>query len=738
MVVFAAMLGPAHAQVSEVVLHNFGTPSHGANPRAGLWRDSAGNLYGTTVYGGAASLGVVFKLSPSGQQTVLHQFAGGKDGAVPYAGVIGDSAGNLYGTTSSGGASGYGTVFKIDPTGHETILYSFTKTNGAQPYGGLVLDSAGNLYGATELGGSNNLGVIFKIDTTGKGSTLYTFTNSSNGNSPLAGLILDSAGNLYGTTMYGGANGRGNVFQLSPTGTLTVLYSFTGGTDGGYPSCTLVRDSAGNLYGTAGSGGTKSMGVVFKLDTAGNETVLYNFKGGADGSDPIAGVARDASGNFYGTTYRGGSANFGVVYKIDTTNKETLLHTFTNGADGATCYAGVIVDPAGNLYGTTYAAGLAGLGVVYKVDAAGQETVLYGFPGATGGVSPSAGLTSAGSYLYSATALGGTYNQGVVYKLDSSGHETVLYTFTGGADGGGPIGTVAVDSGGNVYGTTQAGGISNNGVVYKVDTSGKETVLHSFTGSPDGADPKAGVVLDPAGNLYGTTYGGGASNAGTVFKVDSTGQETVLYNFTGGSDGGMPEAEVTLDSSGNIYGTALAGGANGVGVVFKINSSDQYNVFYSFLTVPNGAGPKAGVIFDSAGNLYGTTSQGGPSRSTEYGAVYKLSPAAQETVLFYFSRIANGGTDPTTGVVLDSAGNVFGTTSNGGPAKYGTVYKIDTAGTESIVYSFTGGADGGIPDASLIVDSSGNLFGTASYGGKSKAGVVFEIKGAAAAAAHRP
>jgi uncharacterized repeat protein (TIGR03803 family) len=211
-------------------------------------------------------------------------------------------------------------------------------------------------------------------------------------------------------------------------------------------------------------------GVVYKLDTTGHETVLYTFKGGADGGYPYAGVIRDSAGNLYGTTYGGGTASWGVVYKLDTTGQETVLYSFTGGADGGEPMAGVIGDSAGNLYGTTN----------------------YG---------------------------GGTATAGVVYKLDTTGHETALYTFSGGADGGWPWAGVIRDSGGNIYGTTFLGGTANEGVVYKLDITGQETVLHSFTGGADGGSPRAGVIRDPAGNLYGTASNGGKRSTGVVFKL---------------------------------------------------------------------------------------------------------------------------------------------------------------------------------------------------------------------------
>jgi uncharacterized repeat protein (TIGR03803 family) len=209
---------------------------------------------------------------------------------------------------------------------------------------------------------------------------------------------------------------------------------------------------------------------------------------------------------------------------------------------------------------------------VFKIDGAGNYTVLYSFTGGVDGGSPLAGLIfdSKGN-LYGTTIGGGALSAGVVFKVDTSGNETVLYSFTGGADGGFPFGGVVLDSKGNLYGTTNGGGASGAGVVFKIDKSGSETVLYSFTGGNDGAYPLwVTLARDAAGNLYGTTVGGGTSNAGVVFKVDTSGNETVLYSFTGGDDGGNPRVGVTLGPDGNLYGTADSGGASSAGAVFEI------------------------------------------------------------------------------------------------------------------------------------------------------------------------
>jgi uncharacterized repeat protein (TIGR03803 family) len=733
-----AIIALAHAplEAGDIVLHNFAAAHRGTNPFAGVIRDQAGNLYGTTGFGGSANRGVVFKVDTQGQETVLYSFTGGADGAVPEANVIGDGSGNLYGTTNSGGASNAGVVFRLDAMGQETVLYSFTGgADGGYPYSGVIRDTAGNLYGTTTYGGGANLGVVYKLDATGHETVLHSFTGAADGGHPNAGLILDAKGNLYGTTVNSGTGFGGVVFRMDPMGNETVLHSFSG-EDGVEPYGGLIGDGAGNLYGTTFYGGTTNNGVVYKLDVTGKETVLYNFTGGADGGEPQVGVIRDAQGNLYGTTLYGGGGDCplgcGVVYKLDAIGQESVLHAFTGGADGANGYAdpGLIRDAEGNLYGaTSNGGGPASAGVVFELDPAGQESVLYTFPGGSDGANPHAGVISDGTgNLYGTTYSGGPASAGVVYQVDATGHETILYRFTGGADGANPNAGAIRDSTGNLYGTTIYGGIGY-GVVYKLDTAGNETVLHTFLGGPDGAYPYAGVIRDSEGNLYGTASGGGPTNSGVVYKVGAAGDETVLYSFTGGPDGSGPQAGVIRDMAGNLYGTTVYGGASNAGVVYELHANGLETVLHSFTAGPDGANPYAGLIGDSAGNLYGTTYFGGPSNA---GVVYKVNVANKhETVLYIFAG-ANGA-NPESGVIGDSAGNLYGTTANGGLASAGVVYKLDPIGQETLLYSFKGGTDGANPLAGLILDSAGNLFGTTSNGGNGQIGLVFALDPTAAA-----
>lgn len=377
---------------------------------------------------------------------------------------------------------------------------------------------------------------------------LYYFCSLSNcddGKIPQAGLVMDASGNFYGTTQAGGAYNQGTAFKLSPDGTFTLLHTF-GATanDGTAPEAPLILDSKGNLYGTTNAGGAHSKGTVFKLTASGQETILYNFcsTGGTkctDGSFPMAGLVRDKQGNLYGTASSGGvyglTLTKGVVFKLSPTGTEKVLHSFGNGSDGSTPVAGLIMDSAGNFYGTTmwggnYNACAEGCGTVFKITPAGTETVLYEFcAGITSNCNDASQpeaplLLDKSGNLYGTTYTGGKYFFGTVFRISPSGTEKIIHAFAGyPTDGGYLLGGVIMDSAGNLYGSTWAGGIYGQyGTVYKMTAAGKETILHNFNSNGiDGSFPAGTLIMDSAGNLYGTTQGGPSNqvNAGTIFKI---------------------------------------------------------------------------------------------------------------------------------------------------------------------------------------------------------------------------
>ena len=397
-----AIAHPAQAQAYSV-LYNFCSKPNctdGYYSAGNLVLDKSGNLYGTTELGGTGpdcnsffkGCGTVFELTPArpGSYTVLYSFTGDPDGGFP-ATLMFDPKGNLFGTTLFGGTSDSGTVFELASGGTEKVLYSFTGgADGFFPEGPLVSDPNGNLYGTTAAGGpydcfeGGGCGTVFEVSPDGTETTLYAFTGAADDGQPYGGVVRDAEGNLYGTTAQSEDLGPqpGTVFKLTPSGVEMQLYSFLGGKDGSGPEAAVSMDSKGNLWGTTYYGGKEACydllengcGVVFKVTKSGKETVRHKFTGGKDGAYPTSGLIEDAQGNLYGTTYYGGSGTCtgqangcGVIFKIPKKGKEVVLYTFTGGSDGAYPSASLVLDAEGNLYGTTLYGGANGNGVVFKV-----------------------------------------------------------------------------------------------------------------------------------------------------------------------------------------------------------------------------------------------------------------------------------------------------------------------------------------------------------------------------------
>ena len=350
----------------------------------------------------------------------VHSFDG-TDGAGPTtAGLIQATDGNLYGATAGGGANGDGTVFKITPTGTLMTLHSFAGTDGASPWGRLMQATNGNFYGTTTNGGSGGCGcgTVFKITPSGMLATLYSFSDGTDGGYPYAGLAQATNGNFYGTVEDGGANGDGAVFKITPAGTPTTLHSFDS-TDGANPQSALVQASDGNFYGTTRFGGANGYGTVFKITPTGTLTTLHSFDS-TDGANPFGGMIQGTDGSLYGTTSGGGADNDGTVFKITPTGTLTTLHSF-DGTDGATPYGVPIQATDGNFYGTTKNGGSTSCpgdcGTIFKITPGGTLTTLHSFDG-TDGEYPFAGLVQdTNGTFYGTTNGGGANNDGTVYSL---------------------------------------------------------------------------------------------------------------------------------------------------------------------------------------------------------------------------------------------------------------------------------------------------------------------------------
>ena len=366
--VLAAFTSSAQARTAYRVLRSFHS-TDGANPVADLTFDSAGDIYGTTQLGGSHNLGTVFKIAPNGKETVLHSFTGGKDGSYPSGGVaIISETGDLYGSTKDGGKKKFGTIWHILPDGTFVTVLNFNFKNGAYGVGRLIQDDQGTLYGVTQDGGKGGFGTVYALSLQGNYRILYSFTGHEDGAVPSGALIRDQAGDLYGTTQGGGTNDEGAVFVVSATGHERVLYSFTGGNDGSTPVGQLIRDASGLLYGTTYTGGKNGYGTVFSVGTDGSFFTLHAFAKGNDGAYP-QGNLLEIGNTLYGTTvHGGGSCDCGTVYDVTTGGDEKILHSFAGPlADGETPYAGLVGGPDQLLYGVTESGGVDDDGTVFRI-----------------------------------------------------------------------------------------------------------------------------------------------------------------------------------------------------------------------------------------------------------------------------------------------------------------------------------------------------------------------------------
>lgn len=733
-------------------LHTFTTANGIAAP---LVFAQDGFLYGTSSLGGLTNAGSIFKVAPDGSSfTVLYSFTNGMDGSGPVAGLV-ISGNTLYGTARNAGSGGHGTVFKINTDGSGfTPIYSFTTNNafgtnsdGAFPQSKLALTN-GVLYGTTSSGGGhNNAGTLFKLNTDGTGfAVLYTFNGPLGGSGayPLGGLTI-SGDMLYGTAEEGGSNFNGIVFGININGGgYTNLHHFAAsltGTnaDGYYPVADLLI-SGNMLYGTAMNGTPSRYGTIFRMNTDGTGfTNLYNFTNGVDGASPQSALALSGS-TLYGTTKSGGiSPGYGTLFKIDTDGTGFgVVYTFDGRSGGPGQPVTGVVISGGTLFGTTTAAiyGFNTNGTNLSVLSTGNE-----------GSKPLGGLVLSGNTFYGTTSAGGGKNSGTIFQVNAgqSGFNT-LYTFSAApsdllghftnSDGSSPRGSLLL-AGGKLYGIANAGGSNGAGTIFSINTNGTGfTNLHTFGNGTDGKSPAGGLVL--GGNtLYGAASFGGTNGVGSIFKINADGSGySALYDFSpagvSNTDGYYPNAPLVLLGD-SLYGTALGGGTNGSGTLFRIGTNGEgFTVLFMFATPTggtdttnvNGASPSAGLTA-SGNTLFGTAASGGffDNKGGEAGTIYKINADGTEfTLLHKFAGIFEGSS-PAAALAV-SGNTLYGTTSSGGQGSAGTVFQMDTNGNNfTTIHTFL--FQGGTPLGDLLV-ANGKIFGTSEFSEKGS-GYVFSI-----------
>ncbi|MGO8673184.1 MAG: choice-of-anchor tandem repeat GloVer-containing protein, partial [Capsulimonadaceae bacterium] len=606
--------------ILETVLHLYGdgtVANDGANPE-GVILGSNGDFYGTTYRGGTEDDGTVFQFTPTGTETILHNFGDGSvthDGTSPAAGLVLGTDGNFYGTTTTGGSAGDGSVFRVTSAGTVTILHSFgdgTVTNdGQDPSAALIQAADGNFYGTTFSGGSSGDGTVYRITPAGAVTILHNFGDGSvqnDGTYPQAALIQASDGNLYGTTLYGGSNGEGTVFRTSTTGSTTILHSFNDGSvtnDGTYPQAPVIQASDGNFYGTTSDGGSADAGVAFRMTIAGAVTILHSFGDGTvayDGANPGAGLLQGSDGNLYGVTSSGGYEGYdGTAFRMTLSGIETILHEFVDGSvtnDGSDPIRALIQGPGGTLYGSTYYDPDYGAGTFFQLNADDVPSP----PAPPTELTAVAG--NAEVFLTWASSIGATsYN---VYRGTTSGAESATAIATG-------VTTTGYTNTGLANGTTFFYKVA---ALNSVGTSGKSN--EAF------AEPSSLIPLAPAG-LTATP----GDNQVALSWTAVTGATS--YNvYRGTASGGEGSTPIGTPTGSTYTDTGLTNGTEYFYTVRAVNASGTSVPSNEASATPNPPVPAAPAgLTATAGNALVALSWTASTGATSYN-VYRGTATGAE------------------------------------------------------------------------------------------------------------
>jgi uncharacterized repeat protein (TIGR03803 family) len=782
---------PPLPPASVTILHNFsdGTVvNDGAGPSCTLIPGTDGNFYGTAMFNGANNDGTVFRMSPSGQTTILYSFgnpAVTNDGQGPSTSLVLGPDGNFYGLTNGGGSNGTGVAFRMTPQGAVTILHNFgdgsVANDGQNPSNAFILASDGNFYSTTFGGGSTGAGVVFEMSLTGQVTILHSFgdgTVANDGAASAGPLVQAGDGNFYGTTQYGGTAGVGTVFKITRQGQVTILHSFNDGTvinDGTGPQAGLIQGPDGNLYGMTETGGVRNSyqgaGIVFKTSTQGAYTVLHRFSDGSvrnDGQIPSGELVLGKDGNYYGMTQNGGGTTqlqdlgtgSGSIFEMTPQGVVTILHSFNDGSvlnDGAVPMHNLVQASDGTFYGVTYQGGSTTSGVAFKFTP--------GLPSITSAPTANATVGLQFSYQVTATNLPTNYSAtnlpdglsidagtGLIAGTPTTPGTNVVVITTSNSKGptSSPLTiTVSALPVPVVTSILSAYAKSETPFSYAVIATNNPT-SYSASGLPNGLsiNPSTGLISgtptdtgDFSVNLTATNSAGDSAPTPTplIIHLFSTppvaaDEYNVLYRFDPGSsytDGTGPRA-LFQGFDGTLYGVTTGGGLSRGGTVFNTTSQ-------GITTTLTALGTGLGDAFASApqdlqqaadGSLYGTTLSGG---AANLGTVFKIATDGTLTILHSFGdgSVTNDGASPQyLGLTQGTDGNFYGVTTTGGSQGKGVIYRITPLGVVSILHSFGDGtvaADGSTPRGNLIQGTDGNFYGTTKLGGSVGSGTIFKV-----------
>jgi uncharacterized repeat protein (TIGR03803 family) len=704
-------------------LHDF-NGTDGYEPRSELTLGPDGALYGSTSGGGEfgypspngrpPGFGTLFRLETNGTFTKLHDF-NSIDGDGPFAALVVGPDGAFYGSTAGGGTYGHGTLFRLRTDGTFTKLHDFNDVDGDVPAAALAVGPDGAFYGSTEDGGIYDRGTLYRVQSNGVFTKLHDF-NYTDGTYPSAALVVGPDGALYGSTIYGGTSAAGTLFRLQTNGRFNKLNDFNY-SNGANPGA-LVVGPDGALYGSTESGGARGYGTLFRLGTDGHFTQLHDFDSGTDGSGPSGALMVGQDGALYGSTGGGGTGGHGTLFRLQTGGAFTKLHDF-NGTDGSTPLQ-MTLGPDGAFYGPTLA---RESGSLFRLQTNGAFINLYNFS-ATEGNTPSAPLVvGPDGVMYGSTYSGGTNGYGTLYRVQSNGLFTKLHDFT--YSGRDPYFSTALVVGpdGAMYGSTPEGGTVGLGTLYRVQSNGVFTKLYDFNYT-NGSYPQAALVVAPDGALYGSTQYGGtgsASGYGTLFRLETNGSFRSLHDFNG-TDGAGVHAPLVAGLDGALYGTSQYGGTI-YGTLFRVETDGTFTKLHDF-NGADGAEPAAALVVGPDGALYGSTVSGGASGM---GTLFRLQTDGTFAKLHDFNGTDGSAPCPHAPLVVGADGECYGWTYSGGTNGDGTLFRLQTDGTFTKLHDFNG-ADGSDLYAPLVVGPDGAVYGTTQHGGTNGYGTLFQVK----------
>lgn len=827
-------------------LHAFVGDNEGANCSASLTLAPDGSFYGDTTGGGPDGYGTVFNVTTNGVLTTLYSFTNGLDGADPSSPLTWAADGTLYGQAPFGGSASAGTIFRITPAGQFSLVYSFSGGDDGSYPGevGSALRPApdGGFYGCAYGGGPTNdsgSGTVFEVYINGSFNVIYAFTGGDDGSGP-TGLLLAPDGSLFGTAGFGGPSeafdpagvGYGILFNLETNGLLSIAASF-GGTNGGNPFAPLVFGAAGQIYGTTQGPllGNPYVGTIFRLNLPVGSTnappviISQPFSQFVQPGNSAVFIVDAVGSGTLSYQWSENGTNLLDSSTISGTSSNILTILDISAADAGT-YTVLVSNAMGSVISSnallTVVPGLppaisgqpasqivpAGAAAVFAVTAFGYSPLSFQWLKNGASLSPGPGVSGisnsvltllnistadTGSYsvivsdlqgsvtssnalldvssdnapgvvlqtlfsftngnpsglvrgpdgaIYGVTANGGSNAAGTLFRVCDAAAPPLLYTFTGGADGANPSGRLIVGADGNIYGVTTSGGSNGGwGTIFKASLEGTITTLHSFAAS-DGSQPYGALLQNPAGDFYGTTSYGGIYGFGTLFEITTNGVFSSLYSFGGFSgDGTAPLAGLTPGLGGVLYGTTSDGGSNNAGEIFELGANGapsmvcSFGGFNGYIPMELTPGPN--------GALYGVALYGGPNFNAQ-GSGSRLSGDLANGLVF--SLDTNGvlntipfnganGSNPKAALVLGADGNLYGTTAYGGPAGLGTVFRVQTTPTPAITTLFLfNGSNGANPESALVLGTNGDFYGTTLYGGANGQGTIFHLTVGAPAA----